>query len=128
MHGYEGHNPWHIVYEVKFRSPHTLNKGKTTNEEWKSTIKDYPAPWSEIRIPDYLTLTVPSSVIRQVDDMEALAKFYKKFMKLFVELMGTTKMQKEERIVFDKQISMGNFSTKLTCLKIHFVVKEKYKN
>ncbi len=78
---------------------------------------------------------MPSSVIRQVDDMEALAKFYEKFMKLFVELMGTTKMQKEERIVFDKQTSMGDFTTKLTSLKIHFftikihfIVKEKYEN
>ena len=85
-----------------------MNEGKTTNEEWKS-IKDNPAPWGDLRIPDYLTLTVPSTVIRQVEDMEALAKFYEKFMKLFVDLTGTTKMQEEERIVFDKQIWIGNF-------------------
>jgi hypothetical protein len=85
-----------------------LIEGKTTNEEWKSTIKDHPAPWGELRIPDYLTLTVPSTVIRQVDDMEALGKFYDQFMKFFVDLMGTTKMQKEERIVFDKQPSAGD--------------------
>jgi hypothetical protein len=43
------------------------------------------------------------------DDMEALAKFYKTFVKTFVYLMGTTKMQKEERVVYDKQISAGSF-------------------
>jgi hypothetical protein len=45
--------------------------------------------------------------MRKVDDMEGLAKFYEKFLKLFVKLMGTSKMQREERIVFDKQISAG---------------------
>ena len=45
--------------------------------------------------------------MKLVDDMEALAKFYDKFMKAFVYLMGTTRMQTEERVVFDKQIEAG---------------------
>ena len=46
--------------------------------------------------------------MKRIDDMEALAKFYEQFMKTFVYLMGSTKMQKEERVVYDKQISAGD--------------------
>ena len=45
--------------------------------------------------------------MRKVDDMEALAEFYNKLMKHFVELMGTGKMQRHERLVFDIQIIAG---------------------
>jgi hypothetical protein len=83
------------------------NLGKTTNAEWNTTIKNYPAPWGELRIPEYLTMTFPSSQMKLFDNMEALAKFYEKFMKAFVYFMGTGKMQKEERIVFDKEITVG---------------------
>ena len=91
-----------------FNLNHTfLNLGNTSNAEWNTTIRNYPAPWGELRIPDYLTFTFPTSQMKHVDDMEALAKFYEKFMKAFVYLMGTTRMQKEERVVFDKQIVAG---------------------
>jgi len=84
-----------------------FNLGKTTNAEWNTTIKNYPAPWGELRIPTYFTMTFPSSQMKLVNDMEALAKFWEKFMKTFVYLMGSTTMQKEERVVFDKQILLG---------------------
>ena len=81
--------------------------GKTNNSAWKSTIQNYPAPWGELEIPNYLTITFPSSDMRKVDDMEALAEVYFKMMTYFVELMGTGKMQRHERLVFDIQISAG---------------------
>jgi len=84
-----------------------FNLGKTTNAEWKKTIKNYPALWGELRIPEYLTMTFPSFQMKLFDNMEALAKFYEKFMKTFVYFMGTTKMQKEERVVYDIQIEAG---------------------
>ena len=45
--------------------------------------------------------------MRKVEDMEALAELYFKMMTHFVELMGTGKMQRHERLVYDIQISMG---------------------
>ena len=45
--------------------------------------------------------------MKKVDDMEALANIYDKMMKSFVELMGTGRMQRHERLVFDIQISGG---------------------
>jgi hypothetical protein len=45
--------------------------------------------------------------MRTVDDMEALASYYEKMMKHFVELMGTGQMQRQERLVFDNQIASG---------------------
>jgi hypothetical protein len=54
--------------------------------------------------------------MREVDDMEALAEVYSKMMKYFVELMGTGKMQRHERLVFDIQNSGGK-SLQLGTLK-----------
>jgi hypothetical protein len=45
--------------------------------------------------------------MRKVEDMEALTNFYAKMMTHFVELMGTGKMQRQERVVFDVQIAAG---------------------
>ena len=53
--------------------------------------------------------------MREVDDMEALAEVYSKMMKYFVELMGTGKMQRPERLVFDIQIAGGKNSQYNLC-------------
>jgi hypothetical protein len=45
--------------------------------------------------------------LRKVEDIEALANFYAKMMTHFVELMGSGKMQRQERVVFDVQIAAG---------------------
>jgi hypothetical protein len=90
------------AYEV----PYFIH-GTTKNSEWMSTIRNHPAPWGELEIPNHLTITFPSKDMREVEDMEALANVYDKMMKHFVELMGTGKMQRHERMVFDIQISAG---------------------
>lgn len=82
--------------------------GHSTNEEWSSTLKKHPAPWGELRIPGFLTITFPSSKMRKIDNMEEVAKFYAKAMKYFVKLIGTSKAPREERLVFDNQIAKGN--------------------
>ena len=89
-----------------YEAPYFIH-GKTKNSEWTSTIRNHPAPWGELEIPNHLTITFPSSEMRKVDDMEALAEVYNTMMKAFVELMGTGKMQRHERLVFDIQISNG---------------------
>jgi hypothetical protein len=45
--------------------------------------------------------------MKKVEDMEGLANFYAKMMTHFVELMGSGKMQRQERVVFDVQIAAG---------------------
>jgi hypothetical protein len=81
-----------------------MSAGKNNNEEWKSKLRNYPAPWGELEIPNYLTITYPSSAMRKVDDMEALAAHYDKLAKAMVELSGTEIMIRHERIVYDVTI------------------------
>jgi hypothetical protein len=82
-----------------------MSTGKHTNEEWKSTLRNYPAPWGELEITNYLTITYPSSAMRKVDDMEGLGAFYDKMTRAMVELSGTDIMIRHERICYDITIS-----------------------
>ena len=61
-----------------------------------------------------MTFAFPSEEMRKIDDMEALGKFYENALKYFVELSGTKKMQRHERLVFDILISAGKLFLNLT--------------
>jgi hypothetical protein len=45
--------------------------------------------------------------MRKVEKMEQVSQFYAKCKEYFLELMGTSELQTEERIVFDKQTYGG---------------------
>ena len=96
-----------VTFTGAFEAPYFVY-GQTKNLEWTSTIRNHPAPWGEFEIPNGLTITFPSKHMREVDDMEALGEVYSKILKYFVELSGTGKMQRHERLVFDIQITNGN--------------------
>ena len=95
-----------ILKTLKYYHPFSSTKGKTTNEEWK-TIKNNPAPWGELEIPDNIIITFPSEKMRKIENMEEVANWHAEAMKHFVDLMGTSKMQMVERLVLDIQISAG---------------------
>ncbi len=59
------------------------------------------------KVPNFFSIVFPSEKMKKVEDMEGLANFYAKMMTHFVELMGTGKMQRQERVVFDVQIAAG---------------------
>ena len=103
-----------VTFAGAYEAPYFVY-GQTKNSEWTSTIRNHPGPWGELEIPNYLTITFPSKDMREVDDMEALAEVYSKMMKYFVELMGTGKMQRPERLVFDIQIAGGKNSQYNLC-------------
>jgi hypothetical protein len=88
-----------------------MSTGKNNNKEWTSKLRNSPAPWGELEIPNYLTITVPSSAMRKLDDIEGLAAFYDKMVKAIVELSGTKIMIRHERIVYD--ITIGGKFEKL---------------
>jgi hypothetical protein len=98
-----------VTFSGAFEAPYFVY-GQTKNSEWVSTIRNHPAPWGELEIPNGLTISFPSKQMREVDDMEALGEVYSKILKYFVELMGTGKMQRHERLVFDIQINGGKNS------------------
>ncbi len=82
--------------------------GITTNDEWNMKIKHNPAPWGELIIPGFLIITFPSVKMRRIENMEKVGQFYAKCKEYFLELMGISKLQTEERVVFDKQTFGGN--------------------
>ena len=81
--------------------------GVTTNDQWNDKIKTFPAPWAEVEVPGQIILTVPSSQVRDVTDIEDLAKVYLDIMTWVNRLAGIDRRPRTERFVFDKQISNG---------------------
>ncbi|XP_056428950.1 TRPM8 channel-associated factor homolog isoform X2 [Hyla sarda] len=85
----------------------TFIKGQTKVSSWKDTIRKYTAPWAEL-ITENIILTVPSDVIRSLDDPEALLSEWNSIMNAIAELaMIPKKFLRPERIVADVQISAG---------------------
>ena len=81
--------------------------GKTGLSEWRSSIRDLPAPWAEIE-SDKIVLSVPSRLVRDLDDPAALMRIWNEMSDLICELAGIPKWrQRPERLVADVQISAG---------------------
>ncbi len=81
--------------------------GRTDLTEWRSSIRNLPAPWAELE-SDKIILTVPSRFIRDLDDPAALMSLWNQMSDLVCELAGIPKSrQRPERLVTDVQISGG---------------------
>ena len=81
--------------------------GKTDAEKWSQKIRNHPAPWGELA-GRKLILTLPSKVLRTVDDPEDLMKFWDAVMDRYAELLGREPQRRRlERFVPDVQISAG---------------------
>lgn len=79
--------------------------GQTTNDQWKSSLKSQ-APWAELQ-SKHLILSVPTEEARKVQDPTRLMKFWDRVMALYPELDGSPFTIRPERIVADRQISLG---------------------
>ncbi|WP_249365635.1 M60 family metallopeptidase [Cytobacillus citreus] len=88
--------------------------GKTSIQDWKDTIRNYESPWAELQ-SDRIILTVPSDVIRQLDNPEELLKKWDDMLAKYDELIGVgpdnalphRSADRPHRIVADRQISAG---------------------
>ena len=89
---------------------HFLLVGQTTNDDWNNKIKNNPAPWAEIEIPGQFILTVPSSKIINITDLNAVATIYESIILAENKLAGLEKRFRPERFVFDIQIGGGNIT------------------
>lgn len=87
-------------------APHYV-LGLTTLEEWCGAIRQRPAPWAELESTKAI-LTVPSSVVRGLDDPERLMMTWDSILDACADL-ATRPRQRErpERYVPDLQISAG---------------------
>ncbi|EKD84335.1 MAG: hypothetical protein ACD_39C00099G0003, partial [uncultured bacterium] len=79
--------------------------GKTDGEDWRR-LRSAPAPWAELQC-ERITLTLPSEVIRSLEDPEPLMEFWNKVLNYYVELGTRPLDRRPQRIVADRQISNG---------------------
>ena len=81
--------------------------GTTFNEPWIKQIRQSPAPWAELEVPGELSVTVPSSAIRGLDDPQQLLVQYQKVMNAFDYISGMdTSRPRPERLVVDVKLPL----------------------
>ena len=87
-------------------APHYV-LGVTDLKAWREKIRHRPAPWAELE-SGKMILTVPSTVVRDLDDPEALMRFWDDVADACAELAARPLERKRpERYVADRQISAG---------------------
>jgi len=78
--------------------------GKTDLTEWRNSIRNRPAPWAEIESRK-IVLTVPSSLIRGLNDPDALMQTWDRISDLECDFAGHPhERERAERLVPDLQI------------------------
>lgn len=81
--------------------------GQTDPAQWRTTIRDYAAPWAELAT-DKIILSVPASVVRQLDDPTGVLKVWDSGLDAIADLYGISrKRPRPERMVSDQDISAG---------------------
>ena len=99
-----GHLPVTISHAVE--APYFV-KGRTDLTAWRETQRHAPAPWAELQ-GDNVILTLPSSVVRTLDDPEALMTLWDKILDGYADFAGISHHRaRPERYCTDQQISVG---------------------
>jgi hypothetical protein len=81
--------------------------GRTSIEQWRSTVRNHAAPWGELASSKVI-LTLPGEVLRTLEDPKALMDTWDRILDLVAELAAIPKQrERPERIVCDQQISAG---------------------
>ena len=87
------------------RAPRYIH-GETTQDEWRSIVRKYPAPWAELE-SDMVILTIPSSEIRDLDDPGRVMDFWKRAMDGANYLAARKTHTRPERYVVDPNWDWG---------------------
>ncbi|MCK4294717.1 MAG: M60 family metallopeptidase [Planctomycetes bacterium] len=86
--------PWYVL-------------GRTDLKRWREDIRNRPGPWAELQTSKVI-LTVPSKVVRDLDDPKSLMEFWDKVMDSCADLAGWPRERvRPERYCADAQISAG---------------------
>jgi len=81
--------------------------GKTTDQEWRESIRNHPAPWAELAT-DRVIITVPSETIRKLDLPTQLMTQWNRILDGVADLAAIPhERNRPERYVADVQISAG---------------------
>jgi hypothetical protein len=80
--------------------------GATTDEQWQKS-RTAPGPWAELA-SDRVVITVPSHLVRELDNPKELMQFWNGVLDADAKLAGwPQKRVRPERITADRQISAG---------------------
>jgi hypothetical protein len=97
--------PFAVEFSGVLEAP-LYRHGRTTAEQW-ARLRQAPGPWAEFET-DKIVLTVPSEVVRGLDDPTALMQFWDEVMDACADLAAMPRERaRPERIVMDVQISAG---------------------
>lgn len=81
--------------------------GQTELDDWRTEVRHRPAPWAELE-GKRVILTLPSEVVRELDDPEDLMEFWDLVLDSCAELAARPlERRRPERYVADIQISAG---------------------
>ena len=82
-------------------------RGQTSLVAWRDTLRHAPAPWAELQ-GENVILTVPSSVVRTLDDPEGLMALWDRILDGYADFAGISHHRlRPERYCTDRQISVG---------------------
>ena len=88
------------------RAPYYIH-GVTSIDDWCEEIRHYPAPWAELQSKN-ITHTIPSRVIRELDDPASLMDLWEEICALYEEFDGKPLPENGERLVADIQLALGS--------------------
>ena len=82
-------------------------RGRTGLAAWRQTVRNAPAPWAELQ-GNNVILSVPSRVVRDLDDPEALMALWDRILDGYADFAGIPRRRtRPERYCTDLQISAG---------------------
>jgi hypothetical protein len=94
-----------ITFRGAVRAPYYV-LGRTTGKQW-TTVRTHPGPWAEFECQGMI-FTVPSSMVRDMDDPKEVMTRWRDIMIACAELRGIDARRRTPmRIVCDRQISAG---------------------
>ncbi|MTI12009.1 hypothetical protein E1189_02920 [Sansalvadorimonas verongulae] len=111
-----GSDSFDITISGAVRAP-WFKLGRDSAEQWREYIRDYPAPWAELE-GRYSVLTLPSAMVRDLEDPTPVINFYDQLIKRAHALAGLSDNADDERdkapdnlyrFVIDAQLSPGEY-------------------
>jgi len=98
--------PFSVTVSGAVEAPYYVH-GKTDLKQWRTSIRNDPAPWAELQ-GRKIILSLPAADVRKLDDPKELMDFWDGIMDLYAELFGRpAERRRIERFVADVQISAG---------------------
>jgi hypothetical protein len=96
-----------VTIEGAVRAP-LFELGKTSVEEWKKSIRDYPAPWAELG-SSRIIFMLPSEFVRDLENPGEVMEFWTQVVDKAAELLVIDRDEiRPERVSVERQLALGS--------------------